>query len=99
MMLSSTVMWLHRLKCWNTIDSWLRMTRNCPGSTTHSCPLTSRRVRSSSALTMMRPADGCSRWLMQRRNVLLPDPEEPMMLITSPARALSDTPFRTSWLP
>jgi hypothetical protein len=36
---------------------------------------------------------------MQRKKVLFPEPEEPMMLITSPALALSETPFKTSWLP
>ncbi len=36
---------------------------------------------------------------MQRKKVLLPEPEEPMMLITSPALALSETPFSTSCSP
>ena len=36
---------------------------------------------------------------MQRKNVLLPEPELPMMLITSPACAVSDTPLSTSLLP
>ncbi len=31
--------------------------------------------------------------LIQRKSVL-PEPDEPMMLITSPARACSDTPFQ-----
>jgi hypothetical protein len=35
---------------------------------------------------------------MQRRKVDLPEPLEPMMLITSPALA-SGTPLSTSWLP
>jgi hypothetical protein len=30
------------------------------------------------------PAQGCSRKLMQRRKVLLPEPDEPMMLIITP---------------
>ena len=33
---------------------------------------------------------------MQRRKVLLPEPLEPSMAITSPSLAVSDTPFRTS---
>jgi len=45
---------------------------------------------------MMRPWLGFSSRLMQRRKVLLPDPELPMMLITSPARASSETPLSTS---
>ena len=35
---------------------------------------------------------------MQRRNVDLPEPLPPMMAITSPSRADSDTPFSTSQL-
>jgi hypothetical protein len=47
----------------------------------------------------MRPAVGHSRKLMQRSQVLLPEPEEPMMLITSPEFAVSETPLSTSWSP
>jgi hypothetical protein len=36
---------------------------------------------------------------MQRRKVLLPEPLAPMMLITSPLFALSDTPLSTSLSP
>ncbi|EDT00398.1 hypothetical protein BamIOP4010DRAFT_6092 [Burkholderia ambifaria IOP40-10] len=36
---------------------------------------------------------------MQRRNVLLPEPLAPMMLMTSPAFAFSDTPLSTSLSP
>jgi hypothetical protein len=45
------------------------------------------------------PAFGRSRKLMQRRNVLLPEPLAPMMLMTSPAFAFSDTPLSTSLSP
>ena len=45
------------------------------------------------------PAFGRSRKLMQRRKVLLPEPLEPMMLITSPSFAFSDTPLSTSLSP
>ena len=38
---------------------------------------------------------GSSR-MMQRKKVLLPEPLEPMMLITSPAAAARDTPLSTS---
>jgi hypothetical protein len=47
----------------------------------------------------MRPWWGFSSRLMQRRKVLLPEPELPMMLITSPAWAVSDTPLSTSLVP
>ena len=33
------------------------------------------------------------------KKVLLPEPLEPMMLMTSPALAVSETPLSTSWLP
>ena len=36
---------------------------------------------------------------MQRRKVLLPEPELPMIAMTSPAAAVRDTPFRTSSAP
>ncbi|AHE32058.1 Uncharacterised protein [Burkholderia pseudomallei] len=36
---------------------------------------------------------------MQRSIVLLPEPDEPITLITSPAFARSETPFKTSLLP
>ncbi len=36
---------------------------------------------------------------MQRSMVDLPEPEPPMIATTSPSRAVSDTPFSTSWVP
>ncbi|MDI3515508.1 MAG: hypothetical protein PWP40_2737 [Rhodocyclaceae bacterium] len=63
------------------------------------CPSLPGTRRISSPATLMRPASGCSRKLMQRRKVLLPEPDEPMMVMTSPASADSDTPFSTSWSP
>ncbi|EJT83326.1 hypothetical protein PPS11_36870 [Pseudomonas putida S11] len=53
----------------------------------------------SSLLSRILPACGCSSRLMQRRKVDLPEPLEPMMLMTSPALADRDTPLSTSWLP
>src|ERR1700750_3371021 len=47
----------------------------------------------------MRPAFGCSRKLMQRSIVLLPEPDEPITLMTSPRFAFSVTPLRTSLSP
>ncbi|MNR45461.1 hypothetical protein D3C85_1643100 [compost metagenome] len=81
------------------MDSLVRILCSCFWLATRSPPFLSFSVRISSAFTVMRPAHGCSRKLMQRKNVLLPEPEEPIMLITSPALALIDTPLSTSWLP
>ena len=39
---------------------------------------------------------GVSRRLMQRRKVLLPEPEEPRIEMTSPSLAVSEMPFSTS---
>ncbi len=36
---------------------------------------------------------------MQRSKVLLPEPEEPIIAITSPTWAVTETPFRTSRSP
>ena len=52
-----------------------------------------------SPLRVMLPMCGRSSKLMQRKNVDLPEPLEPMMLMTSPALADSDTPFKTSLSP
>ncbi|EDT38488.1 hypothetical protein BamMEX5DRAFT_5744 [Burkholderia ambifaria MEX-5] len=89
----------HRLKCWNTIASFVRIRCNCFWSATRSEPLRSRVVWIGSLPIVICPEHGCSRKLMQRRNVLLPEPLEPMMLITSPAFAFIDTPFNTSLSP
>ncbi|MNR47533.1 hypothetical protein D3C85_1666440 [compost metagenome] len=100
LMFSSTVMCAHRLKCWNTIASLVRRRASCFGSSAFSAPLRLSVISFSvSPVTAMVPLCGCSSMLMQRRKVLLPEPEEPMMLITSPAWAVSETPLSTSWLP
>src|SRR5271157_642848 len=49
-----------------------------------------------SPATETTPSSGVSSRLMQRRNVLLPEPEEPRIEITSPSFAVSDMPFSTS---
>jgi hypothetical protein len=54
--------------------------------------VTVRFVRTVSPSTTISPAFGRSRKLMQRRNVLLPEPLAPMMLITSPAFASATRP-------
>ena len=46
--------------------------------------------------TLTLPAVGSSRRLIQRRKVDLPEPLPPMMAITSPCFAVSETPFSTS---
>ncbi|MCY1449662.1 hypothetical protein D9M71_664140 [compost metagenome] len=88
-----------RLKCWNTIDNRERMRCSCLGSAALSPPSLLLTSLSCSPLSAMLPALGCSSRLMQRRKVLLPEPLEPMMLMTSPAFASRDTPLSTSWVP
>ncbi len=63
------------------------------------CPRDRPSISTVSPSTTICPAFGRSRKLMQRRNVLLPEPLAPMMLMTSPARADSDTPLSTSLSP
>src|SRR6202020_2579307 len=52
-----------------------------------------------SPATVTTPLSGVSSRLMQRRNVLLPEPEEPRIEITSPSFAVRDTPRSTSSWP
>src|ERR1019366_4629321 len=54
------------------------------------------RIRIVSPATVTTPSSGVSSRLMQRSSVLLPEPEEPRMEITSPSRASSETPLSTS---
>src|SRR6266849_466104 len=49
--------------------------------------------------TRIRPRVGSSSRLMHRRKVLLPDPDGPMRMITSPGRTRRLMPFRTSRSP
>ena len=53
-------------------------------------------MRISSPPTWTSPESGTSSRLMQRRSVLLPEPELPIIEITSPLRADSETPLSTS---
>ncbi|MNV00357.1 hypothetical protein D3C71_905170 [compost metagenome] len=76
--------------------SWVRIFCSCFGSTTFKLPFLSKTVRSFSPLSLMVPLLGCSKKLIQRSKVLLPEPDEPMILMTSPAFASSDIPFSTS---
>ena len=47
----------------------------------------------------LRAMNGGHRRRMELARALLPEPELPMMLMTSPACACSETPLSTSWLP
>ncbi|MCY1452084.1 hypothetical protein D9M71_689850 [compost metagenome] len=96
--MSSTLRWLHRLKFWNTIARRVRR----PCSWALSAERTPARLcwmRMVWPSRVMLPWSGCSRKLMQRSMVLLPEPLVPIRLITSPLRASSDTPLSTSWSP
>ena len=53
----------------------------------------------SSPSKITRPLSGVSRKLIQRKNVLLPDPELPIIETTSPLLALRFTPRKTFKLP
>ena len=98
MTFSISVMWLHRLKLWNTMPSLERMRSICRRSAGTVWPWPSVFSLISSPLTRMMPLVGFSRQLMQRSSVDLPEPEPPMMATTSPSRADSDTPLSTcSW--
>ena len=95
MTFSISVMWLHRLKLWNTMPSFERMRSIWRRSAGTVWPWLSALSLISSPLTRIRPLVGFSRQLMQRSSVDLPEPEPPMMATTSPSRAESDTPFST----
>ena len=92
----STVMCDQRLNCWNTMPSRVRKCSTWRRSTGSSLPVRFGFSRSSSPATTIRPRSGCSRRLMQRRKVLLPEPEAPRRAITSPLRAVTEMPFSTS---
>ena len=87
-----------RLNCWKTIASFARMRSTCFMSAGAGAP---RRVpmRISSPLTRTSPLFGVSSRLMQRRNVDLPEPDEPRIATTSWSCAVSEMPFSTSCAP
>src|SRR5437763_1251368 len=65
-----------------------------------SCSLPPRsRYPISSPSTQIRPALIFSRWLMQRRNVDLPEPDGPITTATSPERTVRSMPLSTSRWP
>ena len=94
-----TVMWVHRLKLWNTMPRRVRMRSTCLRSAGSILPSRPGRISMVSPLTVTVPEFGVSRRLMQRRNVLLPEPDEPSMEITSPSPAVIEMPFSTSMSP
>ena len=56
-------------------------------------------IRMGSPWTITLPEFGVSNKLMQRRSVLLPEPDAPNIEMTSPVFAISDTPRSTSRSP
>ena len=99
MTFSSAVMCDHRLKLWNTIATSARMRWSCFGSQARSMPSLAIVSASVSPATSMDPAWGRSSRLMQRSSVLLPEPDDPITLITSPVRASSEMPRSTACSP
>jgi len=95
---SSTVMWDQRLKVWKTMPSRARMRSTwCLSAGTRPRRVVEKAM--GSPATVIPPSSGTSSRLRQRRNVLLPEPDEPMIAITSPVRASSEMPRSTSSAP
>ena len=81
------------------MPSWERMRSTCRRSAGSAVPSRRLRIWIVSPPTVTTPSSGVSSRLMQRRNVLLPEPDEPRIEMTSPSRACSETPFSTSSAP
>jgi len=86
--LSSTLMWPNRLNCWNTMPTSLRCF----------CSVCCSSVTGSPPMVMVPLSCGSSR-LMARSSVLLPEPEAPMITVTSPVLNTVETSRSTWWLP
>ncbi len=84
----STVMLSNRLKLWNTMPT---LARYLFGLTFPSTTLSPWKSTS--------PLVGVSRRLMHRSSVLLPEPEAPIMLVTSPGRTSKSMSRSTSFVP
>ncbi len=95
MTFSRIVMWDQRLKLWNTIATRVRMRSTCARSA-GSMPCRPFLSRIDSPPMRISPESGTSSMLMQRSMVDLPEPEAPRIEITSPSRASSEMPLRTS---
>lgn len=97
-MFSSTVICGNRLKRWKTMPMLRRWAVSADsGSSCRTLP--SCRYPIVSPSTTIRPPSGRSRWLMQRRNVLFPEPLGPRMHTTSPRSTSRLMSFRTTFLP
>ena len=84
----SADMLLKRLNCWNTMPTLERYSERLSSPPQMSCPW-----------NRICPSVGISSRLTQRSSVLLPEPEEPMMLITSPFSTERSMPRSTSCSP
>ncbi len=62
------------------------------------CSVASLSVTSTPSMVMRPPSCGSSR-LMARSSVDLPEPEAPMITVTSPVQNCVETPLSTWWLP
>ena len=88
MTLPSTVMCGQRLNCWNTMPRSRRIRLISASGRGLRCPLAvDCEMPIGSPSMKISPALGVSRWLMQRRSVLLPEPLAPIMLTTAAAVA------------
>src|SRR5690606_27430214 len=97
-MFCSTVMWGNRLNDWNTMPI-LRQMRRRSASRAYMLGPPATAVASGSPSTCMLPSSMVSRWIRQRRKVLLPEPDGPMTATTSPLRRVSDTSSSTLTCP
>ena len=97
MIFSTIVIWLQRLKLWNTIPSLVRIRSTCFWSAATRLPLLSVFISINSPLTRTSPLLGVSNKLIQRKKVLFPEPLAPIKEITSPLFACKDIPLMTSF--
>jgi len=88
MIFSLIVMFGNRLNCWNTIPIFSRISLISTDSSVISTP--------SNVTT---PLVGSSNRFNERRNVDFPQPEGPMIAMTSPFFTVMFIPFKTSCFP
>ncbi|MNR40969.1 hypothetical protein D3C85_1593040 [compost metagenome] len=82
--LSSTVIWPNRLNCWNTMPTSMRWR----------CSVASSGPTGTPPMVMLPLSCGSSR-LMARSSVDLPEPEAPMITLTSPVQNWVETSHST----
>src|SRR3982750_472857 len=87
-MLRSTEWCGNRFRLWNTMPMCRRASRSAAPPSGSGLPS-----------KWIEPASILSRPLMQRRSVVLPEPERPITATTSPASTSSDTSSRTTFVP